>query len=209
MPTFAGARHGMDRGEVEALPAIASAHPSMTGLDDSQRYHRKVHMKKAYMRSVHDYVLPELPLLTMSGSKTTLHEILDTDKPVMLNFIFTTCTTICPVLSATFSQVQNKMGVKGERVKMISISIDPEYDTPEVLRDYAKRFHAGRQWGFYTGDPADIYALERAFSSYRGAKMNHEPSLFLRAGRDAPWVRIDGIASADDVLQEFSRQSPR
>ena len=68
MPTFAGARHGMDRGEVEALPAIASAHPSMTGLDDSQRYHRKVHMKKAYMRSVHDYVLPELPLLTMSGS---------------------------------------------------------------------------------------------------------------------------------------------
>jgi protein SCO1/2 len=121
----------------------------------------------------------------------------------MLNFIFTTCTTICPVLAASFYQVQHELGEESKNVKMISISIDPEYDTPEKLRSYAERFNAGPQWQFLTGETDDIIAVEKAFDAFRGAKMNHEPLTFIRAKEDGSWVRITGIASAKEILSEY------
>ena len=159
--------------------------------------------KKGYIRTEHSYQFPEIPLLTMDGKKTTLEQELDSDKPVMLNFIFTTCTTICPVLSASFYQVQNELGEESQEVKMISISIDPEYDTPDKLRRYAERFNAGPQWQFLTGKVDDIIAIERAFDAYRGAKMSHEPLTFIRAKEAESWVRINGIASAKEILNEY------
>ncbi len=161
--------------------------------------------KNGYIRTVHNYALPETPLLTMNGKKTTLEEELETDKPVMLNFIFTTCTTICPVLSASFYQIQHELGEESQDVKMISISIDPEFDTPEKLRRYAERFNAGPQWQFLTGEVDDIITVEKAFDAFRGAKMNHEPLTLIRARDDDVWLRIDGIASAEDILAEYRK----
>jgi protein SCO1/2 len=160
--------------------------------------------KKGYLSSMQNYPLPEVSLLTMDGRETTLGKELDTDKPVMLNFIFTTCTTICPVLSASFNQVQHELGEASQDVKMISISIDPTFDTPEKLRDYAARFDAGPQWQFLTGELEDVVAVEKAFNAFRGAKMNHEPLTLIRVKKeDDAWLRIDGIASANEILTEY------
>ena len=141
----------------------------------------------------------------MDGEKTSLVEVLKTDQPIMLNFIFTSCTTICPVLSATFTQLQEKLSEKNQQVKMISISIDPEYDTPEKLQEYAHRFNAGPNWQFLTGEVADIIAIEKIFDAYRGAKMSHEPLTYIKANGSSPWVRLEGIASADDIMNEYIR----
>lgn len=119
----------------------------------------------------------------------------------MLNFIFTTCTTVCPVMSATFSQAQGKLG----KVRMISISIDPEHDTPSRLKEYAKRFEAGPQWSMLTGSLENSIAVQRAFDIYRGDKMNHEPVTFMRKEPDQPWVRINGFISADDLVREYEK----
>ena len=86
---------------------------------------------------------------------------------------------------------------------MISITIDPEYDTSARLQAYAARYHAGPQWQFLTGNREDIVAVQKAFDAYRGTKMNHEPLTFLRASVDAPWVRLNGLASAADVVKEY------
>jgi len=164
---------------------------------------RQLSEKKGYRRSEQVYRLPERALVAMDGQATSLAEELQTDRPVMMNFIFTTCTTICPVLSATFSQVQERLGPESEQVKMISISIDPEYDSPEQLQAYAERFNAGPQWQFLTGEMADIIAIEKAFDAYRGQKMSHEPLTLIRANPDSPWVRLDGIASAEEIVNEY------
>ena len=124
-------------------------------------------------------------------------------EPVMLNFIFTTCTTICPVQSAAFSQVQQKLGAESDQVRMISFTIDPEHDTPERLRAYARRFGAGPQWQFLTGNLSDIVTVQKTFNAYRGNKMSHEPLVLLRASPDASWVRLDGMASATDIVREY------
>jgi protein SCO1/2 len=176
---------------------------SITGEADPHAHHRHMMESKNYSRSLHSYELPDLAMLDMDNEKTSLLSEVNIDQPVMLNFIFTTCTTICPVLSATFTQVEQQLGDERDQVRMISITIDPEYDTPARLRAYAERYHAGPQWQYLTGNLQNIVAIQRAFDAYRGSKMSHEPLTFLRVSADAPWVRLNGLASAADVVREY------
>lgn len=170
---------------------------------DGHTDHRAMMAKTGYQRSEHSYPVSDRRLVGMSGEETSLLKALDTDGPVMLNFIFTTCPTICPVMSGVFSQVQKQHGPASREVRMISISIDPEYDTPDRLRDYARRFDAEPQWQFLTGDQADIVAVQKAFDVYRGTKMSHEPTTLLRRSKNDPWIRLDGIASAGEIVAEY------
>jgi protein SCO1/2 len=186
-----------------------AAEPAVTGEehaaaeDDPHAHHRRLLKQPGYRRTVHDYTIPDVRLITAQGDEVPLSSELEPDEPVMVTFIFTTCTTICPVLSATFSAARGLL--EGEKVKprMVSISIDPEYDTPARLQDYAQRYKAGPGWRFLTGDLDAIIAVQRAFDAYRGDKMSHEPLTFLRASPEEPWVRIEGFASAADLVEEY------
>ena len=171
---------------------------------DAHAHHKHMMQQKGFVRSEHNYVIPEVVLKDQNGKSVALQEILgDSGKPVMLNFIFTTCTTICPVLSASFSQLQEALGDEADDVRMVSISIDPEYDTPEKLREYAERFHAGKNWVFYTGSLPDIVTVQKAFDVYRGDKMNHPPVSFMRVEPEALWVRFEGFASIEELMHEY------
>jgi protein SCO1/2 len=141
----------------------------------------------------------------MHGHKVSLDQELHRDSPVMLNFIFTSCGTICPVMTVTFARAQELLNAGQDKVTMISISVDPEYDTPQRLREYAQRFKAGANWNFLTGSVADVVAVQQAFKAYSGNKMNHAAITFMRARPDAPWVRLDGFASATDLVSEYKR----
>jgi protein SCO1/2 len=158
---------------------------------------------KRATRSTADHTLPGVSLVREDGAVVTLPRELEDGRPVVLNFIFTTCTTICPVLSQTFTQLQEKLGSEAGKVHLVSISIDPEQDTPARLGDYARRFHAGPQWHFYTGTSEASVAVQRAFDAYRGDKMDHTPVTFLRAAHGRSWVRIDGFASSDELAREL------
>jgi len=170
---------------------------------DPHAHHRHMMEQSGYKSSVHSYAIPELVLIDMDNNKVSLHDALGDEGPVILNFIFTTCTTICPVLSATFSQVQRELGSKTKNVRMISITIDPEQDTPERLKEYASRFKAGADWQFLTGSIENIITTQKAFDAYRGDKMNHIPLTFLRSTPDGPWVRLEGFTSATEVVAEY------
>jgi protein SCO1/2 len=165
--------------------------------------HRTSTVHVNYTRAVVNYRLPDVPLVSMDGLKTSLSSALKHDGPIMLQFIFTTCPTICPVMSSTFSAAQAKLGEHLGKVRMISISIDPEHDTPERLREYARKFRAGQQWLFLTGSAEDLAAVQKAFDAYRGSKMRHEPLTFLRARPGVPWVRLDGLMSATQLVAEY------
>jgi protein SCO1/2 len=102
--------------------------------------------------------------------------------------------------------VQRELGGDAKNVRMVSITIDPEQDTPEQLKKYATRFKAKSGWLFLTGELADIIATQRAFDAYRGDKMNHEPLTFLRHTPDGQWIRLDGFASASEVITEYRQE---
>lgn len=167
-------------------------------------------MRGVYTRSIASYEIPDLKLVDMNGAAVSLRDGLGGNDPIMLNFIYTSCTAVCPVMSATFYHVQDQLGPERDKVRMISISIDPENDTPERLREYAGKYHAGPQWKMLTGSAENSIAVQRAFHAFRGDKMNHAPATFLRAGgADKPWVRLDGFASAPDIIKEYHQLASR
>ena len=161
--------------------------------------------RESFTRTVASYEPPDVTLVDMNGARVGLASLLKYEGPVLLQFIFTTCPTICPVMSSTFSAAQEKLGADAGRVRMISISIDPEHDTPERLREYARKYKAGRQWLFLTGGLDRIIAVQKAFDAYRGNKMRHEPLTFLRAAPGKSWVRLDGLTSATQLVAEYRR----
>jgi protein SCO1/2 len=162
-----------------------------------------------YVRSERTYAVPDVTLVDEGARPVRLREALAGDEPVMLNFIFTTCTAICPVMSRIFARVPQELGAEAGRVRFVSISIDPEQDTPKRLHEYAARFGAGPRWRFLTGSVADVEAVERAFDAFRGDKMNHEPLTLLRPAPGRPWVRLDGFASAAELAREYERVALR
>jgi protein SCO1/2 len=157
-------------------------------------------------------VLPDVALADQAGRATTLRGVLDTDRPVLLNFIFTTCTTVCPIMSRSFAQLQEALGPERGSVRLVSISIDPDEDTVEALGRYASRYGADGSWLLLTGTREASIEAQRAFSAYRGDKMNHAPATYFRPTRDASWTVIDGLASGDTlrgVLREPDRSGDR
>lgn len=186
-----------------ATPLAAHEHHQEAQSAHEHHEHHHAEATPGYARMVASYTLPAVTLQRSDGAAVKFPQELDDGRPVMVNFIYTSCTAICPILSQTFSEVQRRLAAGNEQVHMVSISIDPEEDTPQRLAAYARRFDAGKQWGFYTGTVAASVTLQKAFQAYFGDKMHHRPVTFLRAAPGQPWVRLEGFASPQEVLAEY------
>ena len=156
-----------------------------------------------FTRMVGDYKAPDVTVVRQDGKKLSFIKELDDGRPVMMNFIFASCSAICPMLSHVFSTVQTKLAEKNQKFHLISISIDPENDTPAKLTEYGKKFAAGADWDFYTGTMEASLAIQQAFDAYRGDKMNHSSLILMRAAPGKPWIRLDGFTSPDAVISEY------
>ena len=158
---------------------------------------------KSYKRTVEKYNVPDIVLVNQDGKKVRLQSLLTGDAPVIVDFIYGTCTTICPVLSAGFVNMQGKLAVTGQKVRLVSITIDPENDTPKIMKEYLKRYRAKSGWDFLTGSRTDIDTVMRAFNAYIPDKMSHYPLNMIRNPKDGSWVRLFGIMSSREFLEEY------
>ncbi|KVQ05247.1 hypothetical protein WJ98_08210 [Burkholderia ubonensis] len=180
--------------------ATESAAESAAGSADMHMHHA---VAPGTTHSMADYALPPVELVRDDGKTVSLVDELNDGRPVILTFIYTSCTTICPMISQTLERLQGELGSDRNKVHIVSISIDPEEDTPARLRAYAARFGAGPEWQHYTGTVDASIAAQRAFNVYRGDKMNHAPVAFLRAAPGRQWMRIDGFATPSELLAAY------
>jgi protein SCO1/2 len=194
-------RLSLAAGAAATAVAADTEQASMPGMD-AHAHHHMMMDNNQITRSVVNYPVPQLVLVRQDGKSVSLDGELNDGRPVVMNFIYTTCTTVCPLTSQTFRSLQERLGPQRDKVHLVSISIDPEQDTPARLTEYATRFHADSGWQYYTGTVAASVQAQRAFGVYRGDKMNHTPVTLLRSAPGKPWVRLDGFASADDLLAE-------
>ena len=156
-----------------------------------------------YARSEHEYPLPDVTLTDHTGTPVRAPEIAGSDRPVVLNFVFATCTTICPVMSATFARAREMLGEDADRLDFVSITIDPEHDTPAILAEYAEKYDATSNWRFLTGEGHDVEQVVRALDSFNGSKFSHKPITMLHRPGQAAWVRLEGLGSASDLVAEI------
>ena len=176
------------------------------GDDHSGHDHSAPEKSSNYEVTRAPYAAPAITLVNQYGNPVRLDKLLAEDRPTLIQFIFTSCTTICPVMGAVFSGAQGDIASIAPNYRMVSISIDPEYDTPERLREFAARQNANRDWVLLTGSSDDVMTVIKAFDVlYQGDnKMYHQPYTFIRWRKGDEWVRIRGLLSVADLVKEFN-----
>ena len=172
---------------VAALPLLAQSH---------DHHHHAVAPPAQTART---FAIPDVDVITHTG-QTVRFSTLTANRVVAVNFIFTTCTTVCPVMGARTASLQSLLGKRAADVAIVSISIDPKNDTPERLAAWAKRFSAKPGWTLVTGEHGQIERLLRAFGVPSADPASHTP-LLLIGDASGNWERVDGLAEPSRVVK--------
>lgn len=149
--------------------------------------------------------IPDTPVYDQNGKRLNFYTDLVKGRTVAINFIFTTCTTICPPLTATFRRVQVELGTRvGRDVQLISVSVDPTTDVPERLQAFATKFKAGPGWTFVTGGKTEIDALLKALGTAVADKNDHTPMILVGNDTANYWTRTYGLAPPSALVRVIS-----
>ena len=154
--------------------------------------------------------IPDTIVYDQDGKKLRFYSDLVKGKTVAINFIFTTCTTICPPLTATFRKLQQELGErKGNDVQLISISVDPTTDVPERLKAFSAKFNAGPGWTFVTGDKQEVDLLLKSLGASVGDKNDHSPMILVGNDGAGYWTRTYGLAPAGTLVKVITDAQTR
>lgn len=176
---------------------------------DAHKHHRKMlEEQNEANANFADIVLPDAVLITQDGAKVSLQSDVVGDRIVVMDFVYTTCTTVCPVLSAIFSQVQNKLGDRlGHEVVMVSMSVDPNRDTPARLKSYATKLRAGDSWLWLTGRQQTVIEVLEELGAYTPNFADHPSMVLVGDGRSGQWSRFLGFPAADQIIKKVDEFS--
>lgn len=181
--------------------AAALTSPRSSGaVPDSQMHHHEMAASanpEKTEEAVAKMTIPDIEVLDQNGHPLHFYRDLVKRKVVAINFIFTTCTTICPPMAATFSRIQTLMGRKiGGKAYLISISVDPVTDTPERLKAWSAKFGARPGWTLVTGDKTKIDTLLSDLGGLTAGKWDHSPTVLIGNDATNEWTRAYGLAPA-------------
>ncbi|HEU4387570.1 MAG TPA: SCO family protein [Blastocatellia bacterium] len=141
--------------------------------------------------------IPDVPVVDQNGRRLRFFTDLVKGRTVAINFMFTTCTTICPPLAVTFAKVQQQLNsAVGDGILLISVTVDPVTDVPARMKSYLLKFGAQPGWLFVGGAKPDIDKLLRALGAYVTDKNDHTPMIVIGNERAGYWTRAFGLASA-------------
>ena len=152
--------------------------------------------------------IPDVPLFNQDGEPIHFYRDLVQGKVVAINFIFTTCTTICPPMGANFARLQTLMKTQGlEEVALISVSTDPVVDTPERLKAWSQTFKAEPGWTLVTGPKPKVDQLLKALNVFTPDKTDHSPFILIGNEARGTWTRVHGFTPPDEILPILSEMS--
>jgi cytochrome oxidase Cu insertion factor (SCO1/SenC/PrrC family) len=145
--------------------------------------------------------LPDVVLTDQDGHALHFNTLVQ-DKIAVIDTVFTSCTTICPVMGANFTRLQKLLGSRaGTDVLLISISVDPVNDTPERLRAWKEKFHAGPGWTLLTGPKTDVDYLLKTLQMFAADKLDHTALTLIGSGKTGNWRRVSGLATPAQMAE--------
>ena len=162
--------------------------------------------------TIRDRHLPNIELVTHEGRRVHFYDDLVRGKVVAINFMFATCRVACPLATEHLVEVQKSLGDRaGRDVTLLSISLDPERDTPEVLRGYAEAHGVGPGWYFLTGKRDDIELLRRKLGAYEldpvidADRKQHTGLVILGNEPVGRWKAISALSKPVRIRQAIER----
>jgi len=175
------------------------------GEADPHAHHKAMLNKPAAPAKSTDVDLLDLTLVDQDGREVKFVSDVISDRIVVMDFVYTSCTTICPVLSALFSQVQNKLGDHlDEDVVLVSVSVDPTQDTPQRLKAYAARHQARPGWIWLTEPKTTMDDVLDGLGAYSPDFENHPSMVLVGDGRSGEWSRFFGFPSPDRIMDQVN-----
>jgi protein SCO1/2 len=150
-----------------------------------------------------DVKLFDEALIDQDGQRVEFVSDVITDRIVVMNFIYTTCTTACPVASAIFQQVQGQLGPRlGKDVLMVSVSVDPVTDTPRRLKAYARKYKAKSGWTWLTGNKHAVTKVLEGLGAYAEDITTHPNMVLIGDVRRDVWTRLYGFTSPQQIAAQ-------
>jgi len=147
--------------------------------------------------------LLDLALVDQHGNDVQFVSDVIGDRIVVMDFIYTTCTTVCPVISAVFGQVQKKLGDQlGGDVVLVSVSVDPVRDTPRRLKAYAATHNAKPGWIWLTGNKANMDKVLDGLGAYSPNFEDHPAMVLVGDGQTGQWSRFFGFPNPDRLMEQ-------
>jgi len=154
--------------------------------------------------------IPDAPLVDQHGKPVRFYQDLIKDNVVAINFVYTTCSTICLPMGANFAALQKRLGERLDRdVKLISISVDPLIDTPQRLHAWGQKFHPMPGWTLLTGSKGEVDGVLKALKVFTPDKADHAPIALIGNDATQTWSRVNGLASPamlEKLLNKVSKQ---
>ncbi len=150
--------------------------------------------------------IPDINVTDQDGHVRHFYSDLVKGKVVAINFVYTTCTTICPPLGATFGKLQSSLGEHfGRDIFLISVSVDPATDTPERLRSWAAQFSGKPAWTLVTGDKLELNRLLKALGADTASPESHSPMVLVINEKAGLWKRVYGLGSTAALARSIEQ----
>jgi protein SCO1/2 len=179
--------------------------PSISGGDDPHAHHRAMLKQKAGAPKSARVDLRDRELLDENGNSVMFVKDVIGDNIVVMDFVYTTCTTICPVLTAVMGQVQEKLGDDlGQGVKLVSMTVDAARDTPPRLKAYAANHGAKEGWSWITGPMGHMEDVLTGLGAYSANFEDHAPMVLVGDGKTGEWSRFFGFPNADRIIEQVN-----
>ncbi len=145
--------------------------------------------------------IPDVSVSDQHGRIQRFYTDLVKGKTVAINFVYTTCTSVCPVLTEIFRSTLEMLDARGGETKLISISVDPSNDTLPRLKEFALRYHAGTDWSFITADKTGIDLLLKSLGAFSSKRDDHSTMVLIGNDANDRWVRSYGMTPAVTLVQ--------
>ncbi len=143
----------------------------------------------------------DVELINQDGKKVHFYTDVLKGKTVVVNSFFTTCTSVCPPMNRNMEKIQEALGDRvGKDVFLVSITVDPEVDTPARLKDYAKKFHAGAGWMFLTGKKENLDWALYKLGQFVETKDDHTTILIIGNEPTGLWKKAFGMANVTELV---------
>ncbi len=186
---------------VAVLATVLGAPVPVIAADDhSHHAHQQVQAAPARPSTVK--VRYDDALLTdQAGRSLKLKTDVIGDHLVVLDFVYTTCTTVCPVLTALLASVQKELGTAaGQDLRLVSITVDPARDTPSRLKEYANKHGVQPGWLWLTGPTGRVNEVLKGFGAYTPNFEDHPPLVLVGDARSGEWTRFYGFADPNALV---------
>lgn len=184
------------------LAGMLAVAPGLRAQHGDHSQHKAMLGAKVEMEQAGELRIPDLPVLTQDGEEVHFYHDLVEGKVVAMNFIFTTCRTICPPLGANFGKLQQILDEQaGRDFHLISVSVDPVTDTPERLKAWGETFGAGPGWTLVTGDKGDVTRILKALQVFTPDFNDHSPVVLMGNAATGDWTRAYGLAPPGDLAK--------